>query len=191
MLHLAGTWGLFIENVFARRPIVTLFISLVISPGAMIVIARVLENRRLPLLFNAKAFLPGDIFLGLALFFSCRLVPTLPETGWWQSDWWIISVTTAMFVFTLAMMFIIDGPHYSWQARLSPTKLWHDLVCYGFWGTALVAIIPPILLAAPDHPDKNWIHGCISGYLLTVIVDIVSPPRREILHTGWDLGYWR
>jgi len=189
-MGLYGNMGSVIELVFCRHPWQTLAVCWLWTPGMMILLAPLMESRWLPLLRNSKAFFPGDAFLGLALALAVkRLIPTLPSQGWWQHPWWMYGVTIVMAVFTAVMMFVVDGPRYQWAQRLSPTKLWHDLGCYFVWGTALVTVLVPCLIAGEGWQSKGMIGCCLLAYLGGVVVDAHYLPDLDKLHQPWNFSW--
>jgi hypothetical protein len=114
-----------------------LLLGCMITPGMMFVVAGIGESRRL-LVWRGQSrmFFPGDIGLAFVLAGIMLLTQELKLRAS------VLSVAAAGFagiVVPFVMMFIADGPRYPKRSRRSPTKLYHDIVCYGGYLFILLA----------------------------------------------------
>ncbi len=97
--------------------IVALLVGWLITPFAMILIARFGEHRRLPLWRGqSRAFFPGDLFLGIV--FASGVY------AWrgWNWLWFAVSVAIGAAI-VCVFRYMVDRPHYNAHAFRSPAKL--------------------------------------------------------------------
>jgi len=129
--------------------VVTFLLCVTITPGMMIVIAKVLEDRWLPLGPKKQflSFFPGDILLGASVGGLLVLAQRLPlEDRWYNSGLWhlFIQVLTIGVAFYLTYLEARDF-NYPLEALLSPTKIYHNFLLYAGYGylafTTLVAVL--------------------------------------------------
>jgi len=133
-------FGLF--DFLYEIPILTVvLVSWAITPGMIYVLGFIGESRILPFWASPRMLLPGDFFLGITLnacicglrFYTDIENPALQS---WIK-WWPIFVTVGAFIVMILMRTMFDGPNYDYRSVISPTKIWHDVMCYFVLGTLL------------------------------------------------------
>ena len=132
------------SNVFWK----VLIISLLVTPIGMILVGIVLESRIVPLWRNqSKAFIPGDIGLGVMLATGWYLYPQIPAGNFWGSA---IMPLIGLWVGVLTCYLMrtkFDGENnYPRLALRSPTKRYHDFVLYIGYLAAIITICVPAIL---------------------------------------------
>jgi hypothetical protein len=186
-----------------------MFVSWAITPGAMFVIGWVFESRTLPFGdVQSKAFLPGDLCLGVVLGMAVRGQRYLPEHGWWQGTWWPILVVVVAVAFVVSRRLWWDAPNYAkipGATASSPTKWYHDIMVQGVHLTIIVVITVPVLFcmawtSAVANVDRLVLVMWLAFYVRFVVYDArheqVEPPsvdgrRPDLMHPSDWRPIWR
>jgi len=129
--------------------IATFAYCLIITPGALIIMAPILESRWLPLSPHKQflSFFPGDMCLGAVAAWLLFLARDLPdEARWYNSTAWHVFVQiSALLIAGYLTYGEYIGNLYPKRAVLSPTKLYHNFALYAGYGymifTTLIAVL--------------------------------------------------
>lgn len=182
------------DALYGLEPLKVLLIAWLITPGMMFIIGLVCEHRRLPVnRFQAAAFIPGDLILGLALMVESILVRFLPTEGWWQSIYLLI-VDFSMLALFLYMRLKGDAPNYAdidGATAYSPTKWYHDFGLYFIYGTILVKPLIPVLFWASGTGTlalKIALVLLAAAYFVTDIMDARECKRISELRAMTEAG---
>lgn len=135
----------------------SLFLCLLVTPVAMMIIAPLFETRWLPLgsKHQFTSFFPGDIFLGIGAAILLRMAGDLPaEERWYNSTSWHLIL---QFGAIAAAVWLTYGEYkerntaYPTRALYSPTKVYHNAL-YAFYGYAVMAALVAVLAGG----SWNW-----------------------------------
>jgi hypothetical protein len=144
-----------------------LLLGVLITPGMMFIIGWVFESRTLAIsIGQSKMFMPGDFFLALILLAAVKGIKNLPKHGWWQRSWWPILVIVTTTTMVILMRVWLDAPNYAPRAAMSPTKIYHDVMCYGIYAPIIAVVGLPVLFSA--RGKRAWL--CRVGILLGLAV---------------------
>ena len=121
----------------------TLMLCWLLTPVGMIVVARLLESRKLPLKKHEQyqSFFPGDVYLGFTVTGLLVLAQRLPDREAWYNSTLIhliILGLTSIVAIGLSLM-EISQEAYGGRAMYSPTKLYHNGVLYVGYGYIAVS----------------------------------------------------
>ncbi|HEX6416215.1 MAG TPA: hypothetical protein VFZ62_01705 [Candidatus Saccharimonadales bacterium] len=167
--------------------VVTFLLCLVITPGLMIVIAKVLESRWLPLGPKKQflSFFPGDILLGLTTAGLLVLAQRLPvEDRWYNAFWLHFLVQVAAIAIAFYLTFDeLKNFAYPLEAILSPTKIYHNFLLYAGYGYLVFMTLVAVLAGS----DWSWGFAGLLGltllpalvWLVLVRMDSTLPPHRH------------
>lgn len=162
-----------------------------VTPGGLILVGLIGENRLIPL-FNPRkqflSFMPGDLFLGVTVAWLLYNLLSLQPGHWYLSRWWyVIILIVALLVAILITKAEYDTGFFPVRAILSPTKIYHNFILYagygsvavfaliagfasGSWVKTLVAIIPAtgwiaMLLIEPNWPEHANSTRCLNAHI--------------------------
>jgi hypothetical protein len=127
---------------------VSLFLTLLLAPVAMMLIAPIFETRLLPLgKAQFDGFFPGTIFLAIGTAILLSIASDFPpEAHWYNSFWWHFAVQAATIIGAVVMT-LGDKKVYPKRALYSPTKIWNNLM-YAFYGYVAVTTFVTQLFGA-------------------------------------------
>lgn len=187
--------GWLYDTLYALPPLQVLLVAWLITPGMMFIIGLVCEHRILPVnKYQSAAFIPGDLFLGLALMVESILIRFLPDTGWWQLVPYSIVVDVIMLALFLYMRLKGDAPNYAdidGATAYSPTKWYHDFGLYFIYGTILVKPLIPVLFWASGTGTlalKVALVLLVVAYVITDVMDAKECTRINELRTMTEAG---
>ena len=156
--------GKFLNSICTIQLWRTLCFALFITPVMMFVLGLLFESRVVAIgAGQSKAFIPGDGGLAIALAMAANGVRDglsvfsrkLASRSWWPWATAIVSIAIA-----LTMRFVIDAPNYpNVRSTMSPTKIWHDSMCYGVLLWMILSTAIPVLLGG----KTKWKVGILSG----------------------------
>lgn len=135
----------------------SLFLCLLVTPVAMMVIAPLFESRLLPLGKNQfGSFCPGDLYLSTATAILLTLAGDLPrESHWYNSFWWNLAVQIGALIAAVGLTYgEYRAKDYPRRALLSPTKLYHNAL-YAFYGYVTFTVFVAVLVGS----DWNFWFG--------------------------------
>ncbi len=160
---------------------ITLLVCLVITPGAMIIIAPILETRWLPLSPKRQflAFFPGDLLLGVGVASLLTAAQDLPaERRWYAAPIVHIMVIgiAAGAAYLLTFVVELKGGVYPRRAIFSPTKLYHNGVLYiGYGYVAATTFIADVAgLGWSELFRGGWMSLaliCLATWLVLVVFE--------------------
>lgn len=162
-----------------------LIVSLLVTPIGMIFVGIVLESRVVPLWRNqSKAFIPGDIGLGVMFATGWYLYPQIPAGNFWGSA---VMPFTGLCIgcFTCYLMRTeFDGENnYPLRALKSPTKRYHDFVLYiGYLAAIITICVPAILFGTTWNGNfEAKMVGVMSFtvWLVGMVRDAADPKMQE------------
>jgi len=173
-------------------PAAALLTALAITPGAHLLLAGVLERRRLRAADEYTALVYGDPLLACAAALGVALAPHGPPSA-------VRSLVTGPGLAVLVAGWVVFGliqwaeevrtGHYTPAQAVAPTKVWHQLGVYPLAG-GLVCCTGLAGLAAPLGPDpmprlaaKIAIAGCVATWLALNAYDRVRP---KLGHPPYD-----
>lgn len=177
-------------------PLRTLIMGLVISPMMMFLIGWVGESRMLPIWTGQfKAFLPGDLFLGVSLAFAARRVGEwdASQVHWYQTSWYhtlVLSLSILIAVVTRAM----DSKVYETHSFVSPTKLYHDYGAFVLLAVLLGLLLIPVVVVGRDYTAARvWALAFFVFWLICLIIDMMSDQQAigRIAHPSNWQPLWR
>lgn len=160
------------------------FTALAITPGAMIVLAIVLERRLLRVREQYRSFIVGDIALAgsFALFVAClpaghqpdsTVLPLALALGWSGFGMWQWGAE-------------VRGCAYSREQALSPTKIWHQVVVYPTVGTWLIM---SVIESVPHWPEHMLLAALgLSGLALWGALAVYDSRHTRLGHVPYN---WR
>jgi hypothetical protein len=153
-------WDFPLNVIVGQDPILVFFISLgvawLLTPGLMIIIARVFESRWLPLVSakQFRGFFPGDLFLGIMFAFLLAYATQLSEVDSWYTPWTIYGRIVVLLGSIGVAYWLTDGElksgGYTKEQVYSPTKLYHNGVLYVGYGYIMVSTLIHALVGAPS-----------------------------------------
>jgi len=203
-------WLAYVANLITNhQPYVAGAIGLAagwaICPGYMYLLAIVAEWRWPRYHDQFKAFMPGNLYLGVVFGGSCFLAASyrqaeghghLYENQLWL---WLPLVASAAVVVALSAMDIIgafryktgDTDKYHWLQLISPTKLWHNIVVYGAYGYLLVRVGVPGLLSAPWWGANGLVNDVVRVLLLGCLLRWVLFLKQDIAEPKFTTGHVR
>lgn len=181
----------------AMRPIdgpLLLLAFWLIWPGLMFIVGFIGESRLVPVgRHQSKAFMPGDLMLGIMVLALISLYAYKPEApDWWGflGAWWIAIAVVMALLALLARAH--DVTSYPTRAGNSPTKILHDVIGYFLIPMILVGMGIPKLVAGIMRGGEFYLPGwavflsALAFYMLCVFVDIkkgVTPEDIRMRHT--------
>jgi hypothetical protein len=153
-------WDFPLNLIVGNDPVLVFFISLgaawLLTPGLMIIIARIFESRWLPLMSDKqfRGFFPGDLFLGVMFAFLLAYATQLPEEGGWYTSWTIFGRIVVLLVSVGIAYGLTNGElkseSYTKAQIYSPTKLYHNGVLYVGYVYIMVSTLIHVLIGAPS-----------------------------------------
>jgi hypothetical protein len=178
-----------------------LIIAWVVTPLGMILVGLVFESRLVPLWRNqSKAFIPGDIGLGVVVATGWYMYPQIPDGSFWSSG--RIALLIAPIVCILICFVMrkqVDVNVYSRGALNSPTKRYHDYFLYLLYMWFLVAISAPAILFGTTWSGENLtvkLHALVwfAVWLTGMVVDLQDPRMKHKItqmHVAVYRPIWR
>ena len=186
------------DLITAHHPVqaglIGLAIGWLICPGYMYFLAFISEWRWPKYRDQFKAFMPGNVFLGIVFGSASYLAASYYQSGddvtlYHEPQWsWIPTGFGVLLVVGLSLMDIVgtfrykegDTDKYHWRQLISWTKVWHNVGVYGAYGYLLVRVGVPGLVSAPssfwtfaqghDEWDKLTAAGAVNDCLRVVLV---------------------
>lgn len=168
-----------------QNPLILTLIFWLIWPGIMIPIGLIFESRMIPLWNRqARAFIPGDLTFGVMLTAIVGMYAASGEVEVAKSPiWWAIAVALAFGVGCNLRQ--ADARNYSPRARISPTKVTHDVVGYFVIPALLIGLLVPQIVHQVTGVvtfnmglafDRCWLAIVISlmVYIACVLLDTVN-----------------
>jgi len=134
---------------------------------------------------QSRAFLPGDIGLGLAV--AAVIWLPNPNPSWAQHwSWYFGSLATGLIVFFIGRRVLYAADSYTPEQWRSPSKRWHDFVMYFGFTTVVFATVVPKLFTN-WHSDNALLLSLltaglafwIAGIVIDVIEDDVPNDRQH------------
>lgn len=153
-------------------------------PGTMFLIGAIGESRLVPVWkHQSKAFIPGDLLLGIALVAEISMHKIRLEPYYYSLKYWgFIFLYTALVVFpALRKRDVINYPP---RAIRSPTKIFHDTVGYIVIPTVMIGLGAPYLTLQSITAQENrasltvFFLGVV-GYILCVVIDVKAGFTEE------------
>lgn len=205
--------------IIAHRPwqagLIGLAVGWALCPGYMYLLALVVEWRWPRYRDQFKAFMPGNLFLGVVFGSSCYLASSYyhqsHRLAMFSASWWYWVPAVCAFAVVVGMSFFdIYGTiafkpgapnRYSWGQLVSWTKLWHNVAVYGAYGILLVGTGLPGLLGAPvwmgtasgtalaNDLVRLVLLVCLLRWLSYLWYDI-KHPRNQTGHVAINIGQW-
>lgn len=195
-----------------------LIFALLLTPGFMYLLAWAEGKRKFRTCDEFRAFMPGDLYLGVSFSFGCSLFAQArimghSAPGWWH---WVSTAVGCLAAVGLTVPEIIgafyyrdgDAGRYHWRQMISPRKIWHNVVVYGVYGYLLMAICVPGFVLAPsavsDFSMGRPFGGIssvgfdalrllllveLSEWILSLVYD-VSHPKCATAHTKVNFRQW-
>ena len=153
-----------------------------VTPGAMVILAFVLERRWLRIREQYRSFIIGDVALAgsVASFVACLptdyqshagVLPSLLALGWltfglWQ---WLTEVRNLA---------------YTKEQALSPTKIWHQIVVYPTVGTWLILAV---IKSAPYWSEHLFLTALgLAGFALWSALAVYDSRHTQLGHIPYD-----
>ncbi len=138
-----------------------LLLGLFLTPGMMFVLAIVAEGRFLHYKDQFRAFMPGDILLGISFALFCQTASIYKDEHAYGSKWvQLLAIIAGLAVVvakgTLDIVSCILGvnnnDHYTRKQLLSVTKVYHNTVAYFVYVFLFVSVGVPSLVCAIYRP---------------------------------------
>lgn len=188
-------------------------VGFLICPFYMYLIAIVSEWRWLRYRDQFKAFMPGNLFLGVVFGTSCYLYADARRAGQltgffaghlWE---WVSLSFAALLVVVLSALDIMgaityrpgDVAKYSWRQLISWTKVWHNVFVYGIYGYLLTRVGVSGLIKAPwnAHGSETVINGATRvmqiaslGVWLYCLARDAKFPKHQTGHVAVNRVQW-
>lgn len=151
-----------------EHPTLTFFYALMITPGMVWLMAVVFESRVVGKHFRVikdafAAFMPGEVYLALCLYFFTLACGDLPDSrSWYSNRWYHISVFTAWVVVGLLLREFKEKRMlgYTKSQLWSPSKVYHDFVLYMGYGYLLTVVATAALFGADYGVNTQTFHVC-------------------------------
>lgn len=198
-----GSWPAAIGPITRRGPVPTLLTALAITPGAHIVLAGVLERRRIRPADEYTALIYGDPLLALAAALGVALAPEGPPARVrpMVTGAGLGAVAGGWLLFGLAQWADeVRSGHYTAAQAVAPTKVWHQLAVYPLAGSLVccaglsgLAAPPAPLLPLPPAPGpgpavaraagRAVLVACVAGWLALNVHDRRHP---KLGHPPYD-----
>lgn len=184
-----------LDMLLSDRFLVTLGVAWTITPLLFILIGVLFESRLVPLGRNqSRAFMPGDLALGVVLASGWYLFPQVSVTSVWRADPLMLAISlVAGGLLCWAMRKRFDGPAYHPRALRSPTKVYHDFVLYIFYAAALIYVCVPSILTETSWGEENLGPKLLALFMLAVwmwgvVCDALNPriPTTQMHVRKWQ-----
>lgn len=194
-MNLSGFLGDAIDAVYSTGWLSCLLIGWITMPGMMFVVAGISERRIMPFWRGqSRAFIPGDLMLGVAFAASVYQIRLLPNDGWWSNGWYPVAVAVIAALLFMVMRLFIDAPGYDKAPGASkdcPTKWFHDIVGYLIYGTVLGVVAIPTLFSTPFSWAKVAEIVGLVVWVCGLIVDMVDSQQMipAMMHPS-DWANW-
>lgn len=186
---------------WATFVVALILLWLFVSPGGLVIVGLVLESRMTPLIDRQyRSFFPGDLFNGFAAAWFVASATSL-DVSVWDDRLWLIDVG----VFVIAGIAAYNVHHlghdkYPIRKVHSPTRKFHDLVLYWFYGTFIGSIfLADIIGVVQEKIQLITLVPAFIGMLLwfgTIFWDHVveadkEDARSEHAHVTWGEPIWK
>ncbi len=177
-----------------------LLVAWLVTPIGMILVGIVFESRIVPLWSDqSRAFMPGDIALGVMFAIGWHLYHLIPDGSFWASAKMPIIGLFVGVLTCILMRTKFDGENnYSPAALRSPTKRFHDFVLYIGYLTAIIAICIPSILFGTSWSGDNLSIKLLAVLMLVVWLvgmlldafDPAMPQKRKKMHVSEYNPIW-
>lgn len=151
-------------------------------PGLMFVVGFIGESRLIPIAeHQAKAFLPGDLSLGVMAVALLSLHANTPkDPSWWGYSllWWIAVFGTMAIV--AAFIRQGDVANYPYRSGVGPTKITHDIIGYFLIPALLICLGVPQLIEGIAHGELAANLGNWAVFVSMIVFYVVC--------AGWDIA---
>jgi hypothetical protein len=180
---------------------------LLVTPGALIIIAPILESRWLPLDWRRQfvTFVIGDIALAV---FVALLADHIQRVALMPVEWWahvavLVACLGVAWFFTHGEMKAAKAggeTAYTPRAVMSPTKLYHNYVLYGGYAYVIVMLVTQMSLQGQFTVLDTWLVWVpfLAWFALLILEAVYTPKHVSVSrakHAHIDdwrvLRYWR
>ena len=161
------------EMIASNRFWTALLAAWFLTPVLFILVAFVFESRVPPLWkFQSRAFMPGDIFLGVTFACGWYLYADVTEGSIWRSPVFVVACLVASSLVYLAARCWFDAPRYEGIGdAYSPTKYYHDVVLYIGYGGGLFIVCLPALMSPAWSNITTLMVGSLAVWVCGLVYD--------------------
>ncbi len=159
-----------IGAAISHGPRAALAASLAVTPGAVWMLALVLERRRIGLRGEFTALALGDPLLAVALALGVRQMGGRPPSGLAARRYGLVSMTGWLGFGLLQWRAELRDGYFTREQAMAPTKIWHQLVVYpllGYWlWTALVAALTARGAERGGRAPQVAMLACVTAWIV-------------------------
>lgn len=146
-----------------------------------------------------KAFMPGNLFLGVSFGCICYLAAEAQRhgTGWFvrPAETWWLWVAVGFSILLTVGLWLVDiigafrhrsqpGSTYSWWQLISWTKVYHNTFVYGVYSLLLVGLGVPGLILAPFNTLGLAIRLLMVVVLLSWVMLLIEDGKHPMHRTA-------